>query len=347
VGVSDEPISEFRRPPGRDDEAPTFLDLAGVTPRIEELAERVLGVGSTAAQIARLEQHLTEDYEYTLDLMGRSGEGLIDKFLFEDRRGHCEYFATAMVLMLRSQEIPARVVTGFYGAEYSRRQDYYIVRQSSAHAWVEAYVEGAGWVTFDPTPPAGRPESTSSWQAELAQAWDAFIFRWDRYVLTYGVYDQLRAFQSIAGLWRDFWKQDETPQAERVESSPTEENTDGPSFEISTEFGLIFVLLALIGGAIVWWRRPRFSPGLAYTRLRQKLPNVDRVRLETLPPLEVRERFEKAYPDAAEPAAQVFDLYVETSFGGRTLEKGEADELRESHREALRRVRASRYRRSA
>ena len=94
-----------------------------------------------------------------------------------------------------------------------------------------------------------------------------------------------------------------------------------------------------------WWRRPRFSAGLAYTRLRQKLPEVERETLETLPPLEVRERFTEAYPEAAESAGKVFDLYMAENFGGHELDDGETAELLEAHREALRRVREQRSKR--
>jgi len=332
VGLANEPVTSFPRAPQRDQVEPEFLDLTGVTPRIEEYSAEIMGEGTAAERAGRLERFLTEEYEYTLDLMGRSGEGLMESFLFEDRRGHCEYFATAMVLMLRSQGIPARVVTGFYGAEFSRRQDYYIVRQSNAHAWVEVLLEDEGWQTFDPTPPAGRPEGGSSWQDSLAQAWDAFIFRWDRYVLTYGLYDQVRAFEKMTALWKGFWKSKETPEtthAADVAAAPDpEEAEDDPfEFDLGGEFGALLLALALIGGLIVWWRRPRFSAGLAYTRLRQKLPDVERETLETLPPLEVRERFTRAYPEAAESAGKVFDLYLAENFGGRELDEGETDEL--------------------
>ena len=102
----------------------------------------------------------------------RSPGDPIGDFLFRYRSGHCEYFATAMVLMLRSQGIPARFVTGFLGGE-NNRLGYYIVRQSNAHAWVEAYLPDSGWTVFDPTPPAGRPAvaQRSLWSA-IRQAYD-------------------------------------------------------------------------------------------------------------------------------------------------------------------------------
>ncbi len=117
----------------------------------------------------------------------------IEDFLFRYKSGHCEYFATAMILMLRSVGIPARLATGFLGAEFNPLEDYYIVRQSNAHAWVEAYLPETGWTTIDPTPPAGRPaaETRPTMTLMLRQAWDYLEFRWDRYVMSYGFFDQV------------------------------------------------------------------------------------------------------------------------------------------------------------
>ncbi len=102
--------------------------------------------------------------------LGRNQAAPVDDFLFESKRGHCEFFSTAMALMLRAVGIPSRNVTGFVGGTYNRFGQYYAVRQGDAHSWVEAYIADSarpGWVTFDPTPPAGaqpleRDEPASS-----------------------------------------------------------------------------------------------------------------------------------------------------------------------------------------
>jgi hypothetical protein len=162
------------------DETPT-LDQAGISPAMTAFAAQVMGEGSVKERTKRLEQHLVEEFEYTLELLGRGGDNPIESFLFEDQRGHCEYFASAMVLLLRSQGIPARLITGFLGAEFNAIEDYYVVRQSNAHAWVEAFVPGEGWLVFEPTPPSGRPGSGSAsrWNV-FRQAYDFVVFRWDR-----------------------------------------------------------------------------------------------------------------------------------------------------------------------
>src|SRR5262249_57566678 len=126
-------------------------------PRRTERAKRVRGEGPPGERAKRLETHLIQGYSYTRDFGGRSTENPLEDFLFRYRSGHCEYFASSMVLLLRSQGIPARLVTGFLGGDYNPFEGYTIVRGSNAHAWVEAYLPGGGWQIFDPTPPAGRP----------------------------------------------------------------------------------------------------------------------------------------------------------------------------------------------
>ncbi|MFL6253625.1 MAG: DUF3488 and DUF4129 domain-containing transglutaminase family protein [Pyrinomonadaceae bacterium] len=113
-----------------------------------------------------IEAHLNSnayggDYHYSLEMRAKGPDPLSD-FLFNVRAGHCEYFATAMAVMLRTLRIPARVVNGFQVGEYNPAADAYVVRQADAHSWVEVYfAEADAWVTFDPTPSDGRPAGTS------------------------------------------------------------------------------------------------------------------------------------------------------------------------------------------
>ena len=182
------------------------LDLSGVSPRIADLAAEVGGEGSPSVQAARIQHWLMTEFRYTLDLVGSPERDPIVTFLFDRREGHCEYFATAMVLMLRSRGIPARLATGFLGAEYNPLEGYYVVRQSNAHAWVEAFLPDRGWTVFDPTPPAGRPVLAETGMAQiLSQAWDYVIFRWDRYVLTYGFGQQMEVLLTLRRAWRTVW----------------------------------------------------------------------------------------------------------------------------------------------
>jgi transglutaminase-like putative cysteine protease len=91
-----------------------------------------------------------QDYYYTLSPppLGRDS---VDEFLFATRRGFCGHYASAFAVLMRAAGIPARVVTGYFGGSFNRYADYWIVRQSDAHAWVEIWVEGGGWQRVDPT----------------------------------------------------------------------------------------------------------------------------------------------------------------------------------------------------
>ena len=101
------------------------------------------------------------DFVYTFDLPKVEGDP-IDSFLFVTRAGHCELYASAMALMLRSLGIPARVVSGYRGGEWEAGDESYIVRKNMAHLWVEVYFIGHGWVMFDPTPDVDLPENEIS-----------------------------------------------------------------------------------------------------------------------------------------------------------------------------------------
>jgi len=96
----------------------------------------------------------------------------IDQFLFNSRAGFCEHYASAFTFMMRAAGIPARIVTGYQGAEYNPAQDYYIVRQSNAHAWTEVWLQHQGWTRIDPTTviPASRIDRTSITQQQPQDA---------------------------------------------------------------------------------------------------------------------------------------------------------------------------------
>jgi hypothetical protein len=122
-------------------------------PRIRALAEQMTqGATNPYDRAIILQARLRTQYGYTLQLPPAPADPLA-YFLFERKRGHCEYFASAMAIMLRTLGIPSRLVNGFLGGEFNRVTGSYVIRARDAHSWVEAYFPGEGWVTFDPTPP--------------------------------------------------------------------------------------------------------------------------------------------------------------------------------------------------
>jgi protein-glutamine gamma-glutamyltransferase len=152
-----------------------YLRLPGVNPRIREYAESIASGLTDPADISnRIEYHLKSKYAYSLDSNISSREPLVD-FLFNSRAGHCEYFASAMAVMLRTLKIPTRVVTGFYASLPEPIGPWYVIRSSNAHSWVEVWIDGKGWVVYDPTPPGSNQPRLSATLKWLLRLQDRFV----------------------------------------------------------------------------------------------------------------------------------------------------------------------------
>ena len=152
-------------------------------PRIPKLARQIAATEPTPFLKAQaVERYLSQNYQYTLQLPDVTPADPVANFLFERKRGHCEYFASAMVVMLRTIHIPSRLINGFRGGEYNDVTGSYIVRARDAHSWVEAFFPGYGWYTFDPTPISS--EAPSAW-ARLYLYADAMREFWHDWVVNY------------------------------------------------------------------------------------------------------------------------------------------------------------------
>ncbi|MGA2272562.1 MAG: DUF3488 and transglutaminase-like domain-containing protein [Bryobacteraceae bacterium] len=168
------------------DEAARDLQLpASLDPRIRELARFWAdGASSDLARARAIETHLHTGYGYTLELPPAATADPLANFLFVRRRGHCEYFASAMTVMLRTLGVPARLATGFESGVYNPLTDEWLMRASDAHAWVEAWLAGRGWTTFDPTPPDPDRSATSA-LAGFPLYLDAARTFWSRWVVDF------------------------------------------------------------------------------------------------------------------------------------------------------------------
>ncbi len=187
------------------DVAACCLDVPPLDPRIGGVARTVTASVSSPYRKARaLEAYLRTAYAYSLELKGtpRSPDPLA-MFLFEVRSGHCEYFATAMAVMLRELGIPARLVNGFQVGEYNPLSNHWTVLQRDAHSWVEAYLPPYGWVEFDPTP-TRPPESRSAFLSAVSRLFDALDLWWTADLLNFDFRKQARlvsaARASLQGL---------------------------------------------------------------------------------------------------------------------------------------------------
>ena len=161
------------------------LQLPTLDARIGDLARSfAAGEAGDLARARGIERHLRSDYGYTLELPDREAADPLANFLFARRKGHCEYFASSMAVMLRSIGIPARLATGFQSGVYNPVSDLWLVRASDAHSWVEGWIPGYGWTTFDPTPADPDAGRLALW-TRLGLYLDAGETFWQEGVVTY------------------------------------------------------------------------------------------------------------------------------------------------------------------
>ena len=150
-------------------------------PRLKELAARLAaGTQSPEERLGRTVSFVENACHYSLQVGKFRTRQPLAEFLFDKKRGYCQYFAGAATVLLRLQGVPARYVTGFEVQEGNRVGDHYVVREADAHAWVEAYVPGKGWVEADPTPGA----EYRALHSDLRSGWLETAWEWLRSQLT-------------------------------------------------------------------------------------------------------------------------------------------------------------------
>jgi transglutaminase-like putative cysteine protease len=182
-----------------------YLQLPTLAPQIAQLAaDLTRGKVKRIDKALALEHYLRTNLRYDLENRSALAEDPLFDFLFRGKAGHCEYFAAAQAVLMRSAGIPSRVVNGFRSGEYNAWSGHYIVRQSDAHSWVEGYFQGAGWIEFDATPPAVVPPSSFlvRWGSHWLDAIDAF---WTE-VITFDRIRQIGLIQSTARRALSLWQ---------------------------------------------------------------------------------------------------------------------------------------------
>ena len=177
-----------------------------VTAPVAAMARRIVGnAQDPMTKAAAIEHYLSTRFRYVPNPKDIGHTMTVDDFLLKDQRGHCEYFAAGMVALLTAVDVPARIVGGFYGGKLNPLTGYFIVRREDAHAWVEVF-DGSVWQTFDPTPASMRPGNAQSglMSAYAAALTDSVNYFWDRYILTFGLADQVALALDAASRARDF-----------------------------------------------------------------------------------------------------------------------------------------------
>lgn len=220
-----------------------------VTPPVSALARTIVGSRTDAAQqAAAIEQYMLRNFRYLAKPEQIGHTMTTDDFLLRERRGHCEYFAAGMVALMTALNVPARIVGGYYGGRLNPLTGYFVVRNEDAHAWVEVWT-GDRWETYDPTPPTLRPGNTQDGLLRMyaAAISESINYYWDRYVLTYGLGDQIAFAASLIGQIRD-----------ALAGSRVHLQNAKQLFNVRT-FILTFMVLAAIAALITLapWRRQR------------------------------------------------------------------------------------------
>ena len=175
-----------------------YLQLSEVSKRLKSLALQITSNDSNPRdKVNSIKNYLLREMNYTLVLEDGDEDFPLEDFIFEKKRGHCEYFATAMVIMLRINGIPSRIVNGFIGGTWNKHGNFYLIKESDAHSWVEVYYPGYGWQTSDPTPSTLDNDNSNIFLISSVISYiDYLKYRWQRYVIDYSRSDQIKLFSN-------------------------------------------------------------------------------------------------------------------------------------------------------
>lgn len=217
---------------------------------IRELAGEWAGEETDRLLIVRkIENRLRFGFGYSLDASFSSRPDHLSYFLTERREGHCEYFATAMAVMLRLKGIPARIVNGYATDEWvTGGGGYFLVRQEHAHSWVEVWFPGAGWISFDPTPSAGIGANRvpSTLYRRFSRALDTMRLIWYRSVIDFGPRDQAFLYGTVGRAI------DMMPGIERILDGSVFRSKGSFAARRATLLGLISFTMLVLTTFLVW-----------------------------------------------------------------------------------------------
>ncbi len=301
-----------------------YLQLPPLPDRIHALADSLTqGIETRYDRAVAIQEYLRNEFTYTRELPNSARAATLDHFLFERRAGHCEYYSTAMVVLLRSLGIHARNVNGFLGGRWNEFGGYLAVTQNEAHSWVEVWFPNHGWVAFDPTPGGsaeGGAEAVWDWPGRL---WfDGLQHRWNKWILDYSLDAQLGLFDQARGWFDD------------VRDSGSEGRRRLPPW--------LLALIALPAGALALQRLRGAGPvasGVSrrYLGLLRSARKAGVVRGEVTP-LHLARAIEERVPAAGPAAARAIELYARARFGGESLDAEEIRAYRRAVREARKEI---------
>lgn len=306
-----------------------YLQLPELPARIHALADSLTRFQPTLYDSVRaVQQWLRTNFRYTLDLPASAREATLDHFLFARRAGHCEYFSTALVVMLRSVGIPARNVNGFLGGRWNEFGQFLSVTQNEAHSWAEVWFPRYGWVTFDGTPAANVDvaQQGESWFSPLRTFFDGFEHRWNKWVLEYNLETQTQLFRRAA---QPFIRN-------QPAASPVPDARPVVMRWLKNVLLLSVFALALI--LILGARRSEqklSSETRAYLQLRRAYEKAGFAVPEYQGPLALLALLRRSRAPGLAHAEQVIDLYLRARFSAEVIDQSDRAVLQAHLRGAL------------
>jgi len=316
-----------------------YLELPSFGARIPELAHEITAQAtSDADRVRAIERALIARGRYTREppVLDAARGSPVEAFLTGELAGHCEYFASGMVVLARSLGIPARLVNGFAGGRENGIGGFIEVRRSDAHSWVEVHYARAGWVAYDPTPADQRAIAAASLSlservGELASALELW---WYQRVVGFDRSDQIAALRRGWLAWQGSGAEDAP-----VERTP-ERAWSGMSPGAATWILPVLLAAALVAALLLRWRRPSARPDVprAYLAALRLLSRRGLVRETGTTARAFAQRVAHERPgEGARAFASLTESYLQERFGGLPPHAGAA-ELR-ALRRSLRRAR--------
>ena len=317
-------------------------------PRIKDLARQITRNSNNRYDQARaMESYLQNNFGYTLEQKASGDQPLAD-FLFNVKEGHCEYFATAMAVMLRTEGIATRIVNGFAEGEYNETADVFIVKQKNAHSWVEVYFPGENaWVPFDPTPFAGQSPGgkTAGIAGQFGKYLEALETFWIQYFVAFDNQEQRSLFTSVKKSVSEYQSKTSDIANQLLDrfSEWWREIRGDQGIETSVAAavrGALYLVAALVGLLIVVWlyrktirlkvwraawdwlfARRRATIVEFYERMQTVLAAKGFAREPHQTPLEF------AYAIGMAEAVSITEKYHGVRFGEKNLSRSEADDI--------------------
>jgi len=311
--------TQYRLNPNKDDYIDAALKLPeGMHPLTKQLAQ--LWSKQTTDPMQLVDKALTyfnqNAFYYTLRPPTLIGD-TIDSFLFESRRGFCEHYAASFTVLMRAAGVPARIVTGYLGGEINPVDDFLVVRQRDAHAWVEVWVQGQGWLRVDPTSAVSRqrieqgmssimPEGFNTplfmansrnlidlWQ-QIRNNWDALDNAWNQGVLAYGPELQKEFLQKL-GMTKPDWQ------------------------TMALWLAIGFAVISLIISFYLFYHLPKRDPvAKLYYVFCKKAARAGFVRPKQQGPLDFSILLKQQFPHLNKQIDHITSLYIDLHYGKKS-----------------------------